>query len=97
HTRDAGRLTDDLSTVPMLRDTTVAAHVGIGSLVVTVPKVVNVVVKYDIGLGFLTTYGEQVAGGREITDTIPPVDPVVGAPTLTLLLSVDKGEVRVQR
>jgi phage shock protein PspC (stress-responsive transcriptional regulator) len=96
-TQEAGRLTVDLSTVPMRRDTTVAAHVGIGSLVVTVPKGVNVVVKYDIGIGFLTTYGEQVAGGRKITDTIQPADPVVGAPTLTLLLSVDKGEVRVQR
>ncbi len=96
-TQDFGKLELNLSKVAMESDATVTAHVDIGSLVVTIPPNVNVVVRYDVDAGVVATYGSPTVGGTDLVEQVTPGEPIAGAPTLTLKLSVDQGELRVDR
>lgn len=95
--KDVGQIEIDLSQVPLTQDTLLTAHVDAGSLVVTVPENTNVRIQYVIDAGVLTSFGDEAAAGTDLRNTIEPVDANPTDPTLTLVLSVDVGEIRVQR
>ena len=95
--KDVGQIQLDLSQVALTDDTVLTAHVDAGSLVVTVPENTNVRIQYVIDSGVLTAFGEQAAGGTDLRDTIEPAGADPADPTLTLVLSADVGEIRVQR
>jgi len=95
---DFGSLSVDLSQLAVTRDTTYAAHVDLGRLVVTVPKDANVVINYTADLGAVRAYGTEVKAGSELTGQVrDPKSRESGQHTLTLDLSVDAGNIEVQR
>jgi phage shock protein PspC (stress-responsive transcriptional regulator) len=95
---DFGRLTVDLSQLAVTADTDYTAHVDLGRLEVTVPDDAYVVVNYTADMGAVHAYGEEIKAGSEITGRInPPQSAQPGQPILTLNLSVDAGNIQVQR
>jgi hypothetical protein len=96
-TRQLGQLHLNLAGLALTDDAELTAHVDLGTLVVTVPEGVNVVVNYDVEVGMVSAYGADVVGGPDLANRIRPATMIAGAPTLTLNLSVDSGEVRVER
>jgi phage shock protein PspC (stress-responsive transcriptional regulator) len=92
---DFGNLSVDLSQLTMTRDATYTAHIDLGRLVVTVPQDVNVVINYTADVGGVYVYGMEVDSGSEVTGQIPASKP--GQHTLTLNLSVDAGNIQVER
>jgi len=95
---DFGELSVDLSQLAVTTDTSYTAHVELGRLEVTVPKDVNVVLNYAADMGAVRAYGDEVKAGSELTGEFKdpqPADP--GQHTLTLNLSVDAGNIEVQR
>jgi phage shock protein PspC (stress-responsive transcriptional regulator) len=98
NSEDFGRLAVDLSQLAVTSDTTYTAHVDLGRLEVTVPKDVNVVVNYRADMGAVRAYGVEVQAGSELTGQIKdPQRARPGQHTLTLDLSVDAGNIQVQR
>jgi phage shock protein PspC (stress-responsive transcriptional regulator) len=96
--QDFGRLSVDLSQLSMTRDARYTAHVDFGELEITVPKDTNVVINYTADLGAVHAYGAEIEAGPELTGQITDPQPVVpGQHTLTLELSVDAGNIQVQR
>ncbi|WP_375423735.1 PspC domain-containing protein [uncultured Friedmanniella sp.] len=93
----SGQLVVDLSTLTSAADASYAAHVGTGQLVVVAPVGGNVVVDYQVGVGAVQLGGEQVEGGSHLTGSRPAGTAVPGARTLTLHLSVDRGQLEVRR
>lgn len=96
-THPTGELKVDLRGLRTQRDLTYTAHVGEGRLEVAVPADVNVAVRYRTGLGVVQAYNEPLGVGNEVTGTIAPPTSMMGKPTVTLDLSVDRGELTVQR
>lgn len=95
---DFGRLTVDLSQLAVTADTNYTAHVDLGRLEVTVPDDAYVVVNYTADMGAVHAYGKEIKAGSEITGRINPPQPAQpGQPVLTLNLSVDAGNIQVQR
>jgi predicted membrane protein len=95
---DFGRLSVDLSQLAVTTDTSYTAHVDLGRLEVTVPKDANVVVNYSAETGAVRAYGDEVRAGSELTGQIKDPQPAQpGQHTLTLNLSVDAGNIQVQR
>jgi phage shock protein PspC (stress-responsive transcriptional regulator) len=95
---DFGKLSVDLSQLAVATDASYTAHIDLGRLEVTVPKDANVVVNYSADMGAVRAYGDEVQGGSELTGQIPDPRPGrPGEPTLTLNLSVDAGNIQVQR
>jgi phage shock protein PspC (stress-responsive transcriptional regulator) len=95
---DFGRLAVDLSQLAVTTDATYTAHVDLGRLEVTVPEDTYVVVNYTADTGAVHAYGEEIKAGSEITGRINPPQPAQpGQPILTLNLSVDAGNIQVQR
>jgi phage shock protein PspC (stress-responsive transcriptional regulator) len=95
---DFGRLAVDLSQLAMTTDAGYTAHVDVGRLEVTVPKDAYVVVNYTADMGAVNAYGEEIQAGSEITGRLDPPQPAQpGQHTLTLDLSVDAGNIQVQR
>lgn len=94
---EMGELHLDLRALDLTTDTTVAASVDAGRLVVSVPEDVNVVVQYKVGAGMVTTEGATFEAGGPLEGSVTPHEPIAGAPTLTFELSVDQGQVQVQR
>lgn len=92
-----GELKVDLRELRIQRDITYTAHVDDGRLEVAVPADVNVAVRYRAGFGVVQVYDQQIGGGKDVTGTIPPPTAVVGKPTVTLDLSVNRGELEVRR
>ena len=95
---EAGKLSVDLSRLAVTSDVTYAAHVDVGQLLITVPKDSNVVINYTADLGAVRAYGAEIRAGSELTGQLkdpPPTRP--GQHTLTLNLSVDAGNIEVQR
>jgi phage shock protein PspC (stress-responsive transcriptional regulator) len=95
---DFGSLSVDLSQLPMTQDATYTAHIDLGRLAITVPKDANVVINYRADVGAVHVYGMEVDSGSEITGQIPATklrEP--GQHTLTLNLSVDAGNIEVER
>jgi phage shock protein PspC (stress-responsive transcriptional regulator) len=95
---DFGELSVDLSQLAVTTDTSSTAHVDLGRLEVTVPKDANVVVNYSADMGAVRAYGDEVKAGSELMGQIR--DPQLtqpDRPTLTLNLSVDAGNIEVQR
>jgi hypothetical protein len=95
---DFGRLAVDLSQLAVTADTNYTAHIDLGRLEVTVPDDAYVVVNYTADMGAVHAYGEEIKAGSEITGRIDPPQPAQpGQPILTLNLSVDAGNIQVQR
>jgi phage shock protein PspC (stress-responsive transcriptional regulator) len=95
---DFGNLSIDLSQLAITTDTSYSAHVDLGHLEVTVPKDANVVLNYSADMGAVRAYGNEVKAGSELTGQIPDPQPARPAHhTLTLNLSVDAGNIEVQR
>jgi phage shock protein PspC (stress-responsive transcriptional regulator) len=95
---DVGNLSIDLSQLAVTTDTSYTAHVDLGHLQVTVPKDANVVLNYSADMGAVRAYGKEVQAGSELTGQIPDPQPALPAHhTLTLNLSVDAGNIEVQR
>jgi phage shock protein PspC (stress-responsive transcriptional regulator) len=95
---DFGELSVDLSQFALTSDVSYSAHVDVGHLDVTVPKDANVVVNYTADMGAVRAYGDEVQGGSELTGQITDPQPAQpGQHTLTLNLSVDAGNIQVQR
>ena len=95
---DVGKLSVDLSRVAVTSDVTYAAHVDLGQLIVRVPEDANVVINYRADLGAVRAYGSEVRAGSELTGQVTDPQPVErGQHTLTLDLSVDAGNIEVQR
>ena len=96
--RDAGRLTVDLSRLPITTDTTYRARVDLGTVDVLVPKDAQVIVRYTVDAGEVTAFSREVASGTELTGLVNDPEPVrPNRPTLTLDLGVDLGAVQVRR
>jgi phage shock protein PspC (stress-responsive transcriptional regulator) len=95
--RDLGRINVDLSRLRLTEDAAYQAHVGVGSLTVRVPPADNVVVRYSVQAGAVTVYGQKLRSGSDLTGTVPADSTSPGAPTLTLDLSADVGQVEVVR
>ena len=97
-TEDFGRLTVDLSQLAVTADTSYKAHVDLGELQVTVPEDAHVVVNYTADVGAVHAYGDEIQAGSELTGQVTDPQPAQpGQPTLTLNLSVDAGNIQVQR
>jgi phage shock protein PspC (stress-responsive transcriptional regulator) len=95
---DFGKLSVDLSQLAVTSDASYTAHVDLGQLEVTVPKDAHVVVNYNADMGAVRAYGAEVRAGSELTGQV--TDPQPAQPsqhTLTLNLSVDAGNIQVQR
>ena len=95
-TQPRGRLVVDLSRLDVAEDATYSAHVGAGHLEVVVPHDANVALHYDVRRGVVQTYREELQAGADLVRTDAPLNPVAGAPTLTLDLSVDQGVLEVR-
>ncbi len=95
---DFGELSVDLSQLALTSDASYSAHVDVGRLAVTVPKDANVVLNYTADMGAVRAYGDEVQAGPELTGQIKDPQPAQpGQRTLTLNLSVDAGNIQVQR
>jgi phage shock protein PspC (stress-responsive transcriptional regulator) len=95
---DFGNLAIDLSQLAVTTDANYTAHVDLGRLDVKVPKDAHVVVNYAAEMGAVHAYGEEIEAGSEIKGQIlPPQRAQPGEHTLTLNLSVDAGNIQVQR
>jgi len=95
---DFGRLSVDLSQLAVTRDASYTARLELGRLEVTVPKDAHVVVNYTAEMGAVHAYGEEIRAGSEITGQHKDPQPAQpGQHTLTLNLSVDAGNIQVQR
>ena len=94
-----GALTVDLSQLTLTRSATYRAHVDAGRVEVIAPNArnVNVRVNYVVDAGVVVENGEPVRSGTDMTGVLEPVAPQAARPTLTLDLSADLGEIRVQR
>ena len=95
---DFGTLAIDLSQLAVTTDASYTAHVDVGRLDVRLPKDTQVVINYTAEMGAVHAYGEEIEAGAEITGQIGPPEPAQpGQHTLTLTLSVDAGNIQVQR
>ena len=95
---DFGRLSVDLSQLAVTTDASYTARLELGRLEVTVPKDAYVVVNYTADMGAVHAYGEEIQAGSEITGQLKDPQPAQpGQHTLTLNLSVDAGNIQVQR
>jgi predicted membrane protein len=95
---DFGKLSVDLSQLAVTADASYTAHVDLGQLEVTVPKDAQVVVNYTADMGAVRAYGNEVQAGSELTGNVTDPQPAQpGQHTLTLNLSVDAGNIQVQR
>jgi phage shock protein PspC (stress-responsive transcriptional regulator) len=96
--QDFGELSVDLSQLAVTGDATYRAHVDVGQLDVIVPRDANVVINYRADLGAVRAYGAEVQGGSDLGGQLTyPQPPQAGRHTLTLDLSVDAGNIEVQR
>jgi len=96
--QDFGNLAVDLSQLAVTTDASYTAHVDVGRLDVKVPNNAHVVVNYTAEMGAVHAYGEEIQAGSEIKGQIRPPQPAQpGQHTLTLNLSVDAGNIQVQR
>jgi hypothetical protein len=95
---DFGELSVDLSRLAMTSDATYSAHVDLGRLEITVPKDANVLINYRADVGEVRAYGVDVQAGSDLSGQIPDQRPTQPRQhTLTLDLSVDAGNIEVQR
>ena len=95
---DVGTLSVDLSRLAVTSDVTYAAHVDLGQLVVKVPEDTTVLINYTADLGAVRAYGAEVKAGSDLAGEVKDPQPMrPGQHTLTLNLSVDAGNIEVQR
>jgi phage shock protein PspC (stress-responsive transcriptional regulator) len=95
---DVGTLAVDLSRLAVTSDATYAAHVDLGQLVVKVPDDTTVLINYTADLGAVRAYGAEVKAGSDLAGHVKDPQPTrLGQHTLTLNLSVDAGNIEVQR
>jgi predicted membrane protein len=82
----------------MTSDATYSAHVDLGRLEITVPRDANVLINYTADVGEVRAYGVDVQAGSDLSGQIPDQRPAQPRQhTLTLDLSVDAGNIEVQR
>jgi phage shock protein PspC (stress-responsive transcriptional regulator) len=92
-----GELVLDLSGLTLDSNTVHSARVGTGRLEVVVPRDANFVVRYDVHQGAVQPYQSEERMGSQLVGTLPPPAPRPGAPTLTLNLSVHRGQLEVRQ
>ena len=92
-----GKLSVDLRGLPIQQNVAYAAHVGVGRLEVRVPANANVRVRYRVKSGLFVGYDTHLESGAALTGVVEPSRAQTEAPTLTLDLSVDRGQVQVTR
>ncbi len=96
--QDFGELSVDLSQLAVTGDATYRAHVDVGQIDVTVPRDANIVINYKADLGAVRAFGAEVQGGSDLGGQLSdPQPPQAARHTLTLDLSVDAGNIEVQR
>ena len=96
--QDFGELSVDLSQLAVTGDATYRAHVDVGQIDVTAPRDANVVINYKADLGAVRAFGAEVQGGSDLGGQLSDPQPAqAGQHTLTLDLSVDAGNIEVQR
>jgi len=96
--QEFGELFVDLSQLAVTSDASYRAHVEVGHLDITVPRGANVVINYKADLGAVQAYGVEVEAGSDVDGRIDDPQPLQpGQHTLTLDLSVDAGNIEVQR
>ena len=96
--QDFGELSVDLSKLAVTDDATYRAHVDVGQIDVTVPRDANIVINYKADLGAVRVFGAEVQGGSDLGGQLSdPQPPQAARHTLTLDLSVDAGNIEVQR
>jgi phage shock protein PspC (stress-responsive transcriptional regulator) len=95
--QEFGEMSVDLRRLAVTSDAAYRAHVDVGHLDVIVPKNVNVVINYKADLGAVRAYGAEVQAGSDLGGRIDPQPVLPQAHTLTLDLSVDAGDIEVQR
>ncbi|MGH3337209.1 MAG: hypothetical protein ACRDPL_00030, partial [Propionibacteriaceae bacterium] len=95
---DFGKLSVDLSHLAVTADANYRAHVDLGQLEVTVPKDAHIVVNYNAEMGAVRAYGAEVQAGSDLVGQVKDPQPAHPSQhTLTLNLSVDAGNIQVQR
>ncbi|GAA2098108.1 PspC domain-containing protein [Microlunatus panaciterrae] len=92
----AGQLKVDLRQLDLTKDTTYSAHVDYGSLEVTVPPDTDVRIQYQVGTGAYLRDGVEAEFGGNLHGT-SSIRSAADGPTLTLMLSVDRGKLEVHR
>ncbi len=90
-----GDLRVDLSDLPVTRDQTYAATVGVGQLELLRPTASNVRIVWSVGEGLATT-PEGDRSGQNLAGTIEPTGVAPGDPVLTVTLRVDHGQLEVR-
>jgi phage shock protein PspC (stress-responsive transcriptional regulator) len=97
-TEDFGKLSIDLSKLAVTADASYTAHIDLGELEVRVPEDTHVVVNYTADMGAVHAFGNEIRAGSELTGHVTDPQPAQpGQHTLTLNLSVDAGNIQVQR
>ena len=94
---ERGLLDVDLSRVELTRDSTFAAEVGTGAVVITPPPNTNLVLRYDVTNGVVMDDETAVVSGQDLDGSTPLRQSRGGRPTLTLDIQVDQGAVVVKR
>ena len=94
---DVGELSVDLRGLPIEQNVAYAAHVDVGRLEVRVPADANVRVRYRVKSGLFVGYDTRLESGAAVTGVMEPARAEAGTPTLTLDLSVDRGQIEVSR
>lgn len=92
----AGDLTADLSGLSTTTDVTYRARVDNGELVVRVPPGTGVLLRYDVGWGEVRAFDRSLAEGRRLQAVEHLVPAAAGQPTLTLELSMKRGQLEVR-
>jgi phage shock protein PspC (stress-responsive transcriptional regulator) len=92
-----GALVVDLRGLTFDTDTAYSAHVGTGRLEVIVPPDADVALRYRVDQGVVMIYGQEAQFGTHLVEATPPTAALADAPTLTLDLSVDRGQLEVRR
>ncbi len=96
--QDFGELSVDLSQLAVTGDATYRAHVDVGQIDVIAPRDANIVINYKADLGAVRAFGAEVQGGSDLGGQLSDPQPAqAGRHTLTLDLSVDAGNIEVQR
>lgn len=92
-----GRLQVDLARLSLTSNASYSAHLGIGSLEVSVPPGSNVMLHYAVTSGAVVVNQRPVREGSHLSGTLSLPGTDRRQPTLILNLSVDRGVVQVRR
>lgn len=94
----AGQLTLDLATLALTDATTaLESSVGVGQLVVIVPRDAAVRIETRAGVGGIVLFGDEGQGGVDVTEQYSSPDYETAVRRVSLDLSVEIGQIEVRR